>query len=84
VSGQSTIDTMADNPTTPALPKFDIPKGWNALYDQTSKKVYVVKEFPLGGKATSFLSLITKATEAELMAEIAAQGLTVVPVAPKK
>jgi hypothetical protein len=74
---------MTDTPTTPALPQFDIPKGWNALYEPTSKKVYVLKEFPLGGKANSYLTLLSKATEAALRAEITALGLTIVePVAP--
>jgi hypothetical protein len=73
---------MTDIPTTPALPAFDIPKGWNALYESNTKKVYVLKEFPLGGKANSYLTLLTKATEAELRAEITALGLTIVePVA---
>ena len=67
----------------PSLPAFDIPKGWNALYEPTSKKVYVLKDFPLGGKANSFLSLLTKPTEAALRAEITALGLTIVePTAP--
>jgi hypothetical protein len=74
---------MTDTPAS-NLPKFDIPKGWNAMFDPTSKKVYVLKEFVLGGKAQSALSLITKPTEAELRAEITAQGLTIVePAAPK-
>ena len=74
---------MTATPTTPNLIAFDIPKGWNALYEKTSKKVYVIQDFPNGGKASSALSLISKATEAELRAEIEALGLTIVePVAP--
>lgn len=79
---------MTTEPTpTPApieLPKFDIPKGWNCLYEPTSKKAYVVKHFPLGGKATSMLSLITAQTEVELRAEMTILGLVEVvpPSAP--
>lgn len=69
--------------TPPSLPAFDIPKGWNALYEPTSKKVYVLKHFPLGGKANSYLTLLSKATEAALRAEITTLGLTIVePTAP--
>jgi len=74
--------TTPTTPSTPALPQFDIPKGWNALYDATAKKVYVLREFPLGGKANSVLSLLTKPTEAELRAEITALGLTIVEPTP--
>lgn len=74
---------MTDTPTSPALVAFDIPKGWNALFDPASKKVYVLKEFPSGGKANSALTLLTKPTEVELRGEITARGLTIVePVAP--
>lgn len=74
---------MPNTPTSPVLVSFDIPKGWNALFDPAAKKVYVLKEFPLGGKAKSALSLLNKPTEAELRAEIAALGLTILqPAAP--
>jgi len=66
------------------LPSFDIPKGWNALYEPTSRKVYVIKEFSAGGKANSNLKLLSKATEAELLAEIELMGLTIVKPAEIK
>jgi hypothetical protein len=63
--------TTEPTPTPkPELPKFDIPKGWNCLYDPATKKAFVVKHFPLGGKATSLLSLVTAPTELELRAEM--------------
>jgi hypothetical protein len=66
-------------PTNEALPKFPIPKGWNALYEQETKKVFVLREFPHGGMASSKLKLITKVTQAELMAEVQNLGLTWTP-----
>lgn len=57
------------------LPKFPIPKGWNALYEPETKKVFVLREFASGGSAASKLTLITKSTQAELMAEISRLGL---------
>lgn len=75
---------MAD--TTPAveptLPKFTIPKGWSALYEPKTKKVFVLREFTSGGSAASKLTLITKDTQAALMAEINRLGLTWTPAAP--
>lgn len=71
------------NTTTidPSLPKFAIPLGWSALYHSSTKKVHVLKEFKFGGKAASLLTLITKNTQAELMAEIDRLGLTWTPPA---
>ena len=79
--------TTTPNPPAPAktseLIKFNIPKGWSALYEPNAKNVLVLKEFPNGGSANSKLSLISKATKAELMAEITTLGLTwIPPVAP--
>jgi hypothetical protein len=75
---------MAD--TTPApeptLPKFTIPKGWSALYEPETKKVFVLREFANGGSAASKLTLITKDTQAALMAEIDRLGLSWTPPAP--
>jgi hypothetical protein len=56
--------------------EFDIPKGWNALYNPVEKKVYVMREFPRGGKANSVLSLITKPTKAELLTAFTELELT--------
>jgi len=56
--------------------KFTIPKGWNALYNPVEKKVYVCLEFPEGGSADSILSIITKPSKAELLADFEALGLS--------
>ena len=56
--------------------KFTIPKGWNALYNPTEKKVYVCREYPQGGSADSILSLITKPTKAELLTAFTELELT--------
>lgn len=77
---------MANEPTLPKAPdlsdlkKFTLPKGWNALYEPSTKKVFVLKEFPVGGTANSKLTLINKPTEAELMAEVARLGLSWTPI----
>jgi hypothetical protein len=75
---------MSDTPppASETLPKFSIPKGWNALYEPESKKVFVLREFTHGGSASSKLTLITKSTQAELMAEISRLGLNWTPPAP--
>jgi hypothetical protein len=78
--------TNTTPPLDPSLPKFTIPKGWSALYEPNTKKVHVLREFVHGGMAASLLTLVTKDTQAELMAEIDRLGLTwtppVTPVAP--
>lgn len=56
--------------------EFDIPKGWNALYNPVEKKVYVCREFPNGGKANSVLQLLTKSTKAELLKAFNDLGLS--------
>lgn len=56
--------------------EFDIPKGWNALYNPVEKKVYVCREFPHGGKANSVLQLLTKPTKAELLKAFTDLGLS--------
>ncbi len=56
--------------------EFDIPKGWNALYNPIEKKVYVIREFPQGGKANSVLTLISKNTKEELIKAFTDLGLT--------
>lgn len=56
-----------------------IEKGWTAFYNPSEKKVYGLTEFKNGGKAKSSLTLITKATKAEVLAEIQALGLSYTP-----
>lgn len=56
--------------------EFDIPKGWNALYNPVEKKVYVMREFPHGGKANSILTLLSKPTKEELIQSFTDLGLT--------
>lgn len=63
--------------------KLDIPKGWSAFYDATSKKVFGLSEFKNGGKAETALTLISKDTKEELLTAFGELGLTYVePVAP--
>lgn len=65
------------------MAKIEIPKGWTAFYDPIHKKVFGLSEFKNGGKADTALTLISKNTKEELLAEFTALGLTyVAPVAP--
>lgn len=54
-------------------------KGWTAFYLPASKKVFGVSEFVNGAKGKTSLSVITKPTKAELLAEIEALGLVYTP-----
>lgn len=47
-----------------------IPVGWTAFCNVSEKKVLGYQEFKKEGKAKTALTLITKPTEAELLAEI--------------
>jgi hypothetical protein len=54
--------------------QLDIPKGWTAFVDE--KRCLGYQEFKEGGKAKTKLTLITKPTKAELLAELSKQGIT--------
>jgi hypothetical protein len=56
-----------------------IPSGWTMFYNPSQKKVYGMSELKNGGKAKTALSVVTKPTKAELMAEIEALGLSYTP-----
>lgn len=60
---------------------IEIPKGWSMLYDPSSKIVYGMSEFKSGAKANTSLSVLTKETKAELLAEIETMGLSYTPPA---
>jgi hypothetical protein len=49
------------------------------FYNPSQKKVYGMSELKNGGKAKTALSVVTKPTKAELMAEIEALGLSYTP-----
>ena len=53
--------------------EITIPKGWTAFVDD--KRCIGYQEFKDGGKAKTKLSLITKPTKAELLAELSKQGI---------
>jgi len=56
--------------------KLEIPKGWTAFYDPKTNKVFGLSEFKNGGKADTALTLISKETKEEVLAELAKLGLT--------
>jgi hypothetical protein len=61
------------------LIKTKINKGWTAFYNPTTKFVYGIHEFKIGGEANSALSLLSKDTKEELLAEITSLGLNYTP-----
>jgi len=54
-----------------------IEAGWSAFVNGT--EYLGIKEFPKGGKAFTSLTIITKPTQEELLAELTAQGITQAP-----
>lgn len=50
---------------------LNIPVGWTAFCNVAEKKVLGYREFKKTGKAKTALTLVTKPTEAELLAELA-------------
>ena len=56
--------------------KTDIPKGWTAFYDPKTNKVFGLSEFKNGGKAETSLTLVSKTTKEEVLAELTTLGLT--------
>ena len=67
----------------PELKSIALPVGWNALVNAEKKTALVIGEYKYVSEARTILTLLTKPTEAELNAAIAAQGLTAV-YPPKK
>jgi len=72
--------TMANTP----LKQIVLPVGWNALANAEKKTALVIGEYKYVSEANTALTLITKPTEAELNAAIAAAGLTTVYPPQKK
>jgi hypothetical protein len=75
--------------TNPNLKRIVLPVGWNALINAEKKTALVIGEYKYVSEANTVLTLVTKPTEAELLAAIPA-GYTpvypskpVAPVAPK-
>ena len=53
------------------LPETKIDKGqWVAFVHQTTKSVFGITEFKLGGKANTSLIVVMKPTEAQLKTEL--------------
>ena len=53
--------------------EIEIPKGWTAFVND--KRCLGYQEFKDGGKAKTKLTIITKPTKAQLLAELSAQGI---------
>ena len=75
--------------TNPNLKNIVLPVGWNALINNEKKTALVIGEYKYVSEAKTALTLLTKPSEAELLAAIPA-GYTPVyppkpaaPVAPK-
>lgn len=62
--------------SNPILKRIVLPVGWNALVNAEKKTALVIGEYKYVSEANTSLTLLTKPTEAELNAAIAAQGLT--------
>jgi hypothetical protein len=73
---------MANPASNPDLKDIVLPVGWNALANLEKKTALVIGEYRYVSEAKTALALITKPTEAELLAAIAAQGLE--PLYPPK
>jgi len=69
--------------STPILKRIILPVGWNALVNAEKKTALVIGEYKYVSEANTSLTLLTKPTEAELTAAIAAQSLTAI-YPPKK
>jgi hypothetical protein len=70
--------------TNPTLKRIILPVGWNALISAEKKTALVIGEYKYVSEANTALTLLTKPTEAELTAAIAAQGLTALYPQKKK
>ena len=80
-------------PQSPPSPKVNpngdirdrvIPIGWNALINHNQKTALVIGEFKSEGKAHGTLEVLTRETEAELLAEITKLGYTVQRPPPRQ
>jgi hypothetical protein len=72
--------------SNPALKKIVLPIGWNALLNADKKVALIIGEYKYVSEANTALTLLTKPTEAELLAAVPA-GYTEFyppkPAAPK-
>jgi hypothetical protein len=66
----------------PALKDLVLPVGWNALANLDKKTALVIGEYRFVSEAKTALTLLTAKTEADLLADIAAKGLS--PIYPPK
>ena len=74
---------MSTNPPTPNktdLKDVVLPIGWNALANLDKKTALVIGEYKFVSEAKTALTLITAKTQADLLADISAKGLT--PIYP--
>ena len=60
----------------PELKDVVLPVGWNALVNPDKKTALVIGQYRYVSEAKTALTLVTKPTEAELLAELNAAGLT--------
>lgn len=70
--------------SNPALKRIVLPVGWNALVNAEKKTALLIGEYKYVSEANTSLTLLTKSTEAELTAAIAAQSLTALYPQKKK
>lgn len=62
----------------PELKDIVLPVGWNALANFEKKTALVIGQYRFVSEAKTALTLITAPTQAELMAAIAARGLSTI------
>lgn len=62
----------------PELKDIVLPVGWNALVNFEKKTALVIGQYRFVSEAKTALTLITAPTQAELMAAIAARGLSTI------
>lgn len=62
--------------SNPTLKRIVLPVGWNALVNAEKKTALVIGQYRYVSEANTVLTLLTKPSEDELKAAIAAQGLT--------
>lgn len=57
------------------LPELIIPIGWTVFFDASAKKATGYSHFPKGGKAKTFLSILSAPSESELLALCKSEGI---------
>jgi hypothetical protein len=64
-----------------ARKNIDIPEGWVAFFNPTTKKVMGITHFPKGGKAFTDLAFAVAASKEDLLVILADQELVYTPPA---